>query len=64
VHAGVETLVGIVMAFGGAVEGEHGRVELRMAQGALAAPGMHAGFEQMRGIRMPERISTLLIIRR
>ena len=34
-----------------------------MSQVALDEPGIDAGFEQMGGVGMPERISTLLIIR-
>ena len=33
VHEGVETLVGLFLAFVGEVEGEHGRCELSMAPG-------------------------------
>jgi hypothetical protein len=42
------------MAFVGEVEGEQGGFELGMAQVALDEPGMHAGFEPRRGIRMPQ----------
>ena len=52
------------MPFVGEVEGEHGGFELGMPQVALDEPRIDAGFQQMGGIRMPERISTLLIIRR
>ena len=53
-HEGVEALVGIFLPFVGEVEGEHGGFELGVAQVALDEPGVHAGFEQMGGVGMPE----------
>src|SRR5436309_3290877 len=53
-HEGVETLIGLCMPCGGEVERDHGRFELRMSQGTLDASGMHAGFEERGGVRMPE----------
>jgi hypothetical protein len=64
VHESVEALVGVFMPFMGEVEVEHGGFELGMPQVALDEPRIDAGFQQMGSIRMPERISTLLIIRR
>jgi len=52
------------MPFVGEAGGEHGGFEVSMPQIALDEPRIDAGFQQMGGIRMPERISTLLIIRR
>ena len=42
------------MAFVGEVQVEHRGFELGMAQVALDETGVHAGFEQMGGIRMSE----------
>jgi hypothetical protein len=64
VHEGVDALIGIFMAFVGEVEVHHRGFELGVPQVALDEPGMHAGFQQMGGVGMPERISTLLIMRR
>ena len=63
-HEGVKALVGVFLPFVGEVEGEHGGCELGMPQVTLDETGMHASFEQMGGVGMPEGISTLLIIRR
>src|SRR5215510_13375623 len=35
-------------------EGDHGRCELGVPQGALDEPGMHPGVEEMGGVGMPE----------
>jgi hypothetical protein len=53
-HEGIQTLVSIFMAFVREVQVEHGGFELGMAQVALDETGVHAGFEQMGGIRMSE----------
>jgi hypothetical protein len=52
------------MALLGEVEVQHGGFEPRMAHIPLNGPEIDTGFEQMRGIAVAERISTLLIIRR
>ena len=49
-----EALVGIFMPCVGEVSIDHGRLELGMSQGTLDEPGMHAGFEEVGGVRMPE----------
>jgi len=54
VHEGVETLISLCMPFVGEVEVEHGGFELGMSQVALHEAGIHASFEQMGGIRMPQ----------
>jgi hypothetical protein len=64
VHEGVEALIGILMAFVSQVEGEHRGFELRVPQVALDEPRIDARFQQLRGERVPEGISTLLIMRR
>jgi hypothetical protein len=51
---GVEALVGIFMPCVGERSIDHGRFELGRSQGTLHEPGMHAGFKQMGGVRMPE----------
>src|SRR4029434_2051538 len=48
----------------GDVEIPRGRVDGAVAQQELDRVQIHPGFQQMRGKGMPERISTLLIIRR
>ena len=53
-HEGVETLIGLFMAFVGEVEGEHRGCELGMPQGALDESGVDPGFEQMGRRGMPE----------
>lgn len=53
-HEGVETLISLFMPFVGEVEVEHGGFELGMSQVALNEAGIHASFEQMGGIRMPQ----------
>jgi hypothetical protein len=53
-HEGVETLIGIFMAFVGEVSGDHRSFELGVTQGALDETGIDAGFEQMGGVGMPE----------
>jgi hypothetical protein len=64
VHEGIEALIGLFLPLVGEVEVEHGGFELGMAQITLDETRVHAGFEQMGRVRMPERISTLLILRR
>jgi hypothetical protein len=64
VHEGVKALVGVCMPCVGEVEGEQGGCELGRPQGTLDETGMHASVEQLGGVGMPERISTLLIMRR
>jgi hypothetical protein len=54
VHEGVETLISLCMPCVGEVEGEHGGCELGRSQVALHEAGMHASFEPMGGIRMPQ----------
>jgi len=54
VHEGVEALVGLVMPCVGEVEGDHGGCELGVPQGALNETGVHAGFEPMGGVGMPQ----------
>src|SRR5882672_6381882 len=54
VHEGGEALVGVCMPCVGEVYRDHGGFELGMAQGALDEPGMHASFEQMGGVGMPQ----------
>lgn len=49
---------------GGDMEVTAGRAQAPMAQQELDAPQIHPGFEEMRRETVPERISTLLIIRR
>lgn len=44
------------MAFWGEVEGDHRGFESRMPQVLLDKAEVHAGFEQIRGGRMPERM--------
>ena len=46
------------------MEVEAGRAQTRVTKQQLDAAQVDAGFEQMRRKRVPERISTLLIIRR
>lgn len=53
-HEGVEALVGLFMAFVSEVEVDHRGFELGVSQVALDEPGMHAGFEQMGGVGMPQ----------
>ena len=53
-HQGVETRVGLFLPFVGEVEVNHGRFELRVSQVTLDEPGMHASFEQMGGVGMPQ----------
>ena len=53
-HEGVEALVGIFMPCVGKVSGDHRGVEWGVPQVALDATRMHAGFEQMGGVVMPE----------
>jgi hypothetical protein len=64
VHEGIEAFVSLFVPFMGEMEVDHGRFELGMAQVALDEPRIHARFKEMGGVGMPERISTLLIIRR
>jgi len=52
------------VAFVRQVEGEHGGFEVCMAHRPLHSAEVDASFEQMGGIGMPERISTLHILRR
>ena len=52
-HEGVEALVGIFMPFVGEVYIDHGGFEWCMPQVALDETGIHAGFEEMGGVRMP-----------
>jgi len=54
VHEGVETLVGLFLACVGEVEGDHRGVEVGVPQGARHETGMHAGFEEMGGVGMPQ----------
>jgi hypothetical protein len=63
-HDGIDALDGIFLALVGQVEVQHGGFESRMAHISLNGPEIDTGFEQMRGIAVAERISTLLIIRR
>ena len=49
---------------GGDMEVTAGRAQAPMAQQELDPPQIHPRFEQMRRETVPERISTLLIIRR
>jgi hypothetical protein len=53
-HEGVETLVGLFLAFVGEVEVEHGGFELGVSQVPLDESGINARFEQMGGVRMAE----------
>ena len=53
-HQGVETRVGLFLPFVGEVEVNHGRFALRVSQGTLDEPGIHASFEQMGGVGMPQ----------
>ena len=53
-HEGVEALVGLFMPFVGEVEGDHRGFELGVPQVALDEPGVHASFEQMGGVGMPQ----------
>ena len=53
-HEGVQALVGLFLPLVGEVEGEHRRFELRVPQVTLDETGMHASFEQMGGVRMPQ----------
>jgi len=53
-----------VEGMGGDMEVTAGRAQARMAQQELDAPQIHPCFEEMRRETVPERISTLLIIRR
>ena len=46
------------------MEVEAGRAQTRVPEQQLDAAQVDPGFEQMGGERMPERISTLLILRR
>ena len=48
----------------GDVEIPCGRIDGAVAEQELDGGQIHPGFQQMRGKTMPERISTLLIIRR
>jgi hypothetical protein len=43
---------------------DHGGLHVLMPEQFLHGPNIVAGFQQMRGKRVAERISTLLIIRR
>ena len=49
---------------GGAMEVAAGRAQAPMAQQELDPPQIHPRFEEMRRETVPERISTLLILRR
>src|SRR5947199_6498553 len=51
---GVEALVGLFLAFGGAVSGDQGGCALSMPEGALDEPGGDASFEQRGSVRMAE----------
>jgi hypothetical protein len=53
-HARVDALLGIFMAFVGEVEVDHGRFEPRMSEGALDEAEVDAGFEQRGGVGMSE----------
>lgn len=53
-HEGVEARLGIFRPLVGKVAVEHRGFELRGPQGALDEPRMHAGFQQMGGVRMSE----------
>jgi len=53
VPKGVDALVGLFMPCVGEVEGDHRGFELCVPQVALDETGIHAGFEQMRGVGMP-----------
>src|SRR5262249_2181604 len=54
VQEGVKALVGVFMPFVGEGEGEHGGCEWGMPQGTLDETRVHADFEQMRGVGMPQ----------
>ena len=43
---------------------DHGGLHVLMPEQFLYGPNIVAGFQPLRGERVPERISTLLIIRR
>lgn len=53
-HEGVAALVGIFLPFLGEVSVDHRGFELGMSQVALDETGIHAGFEQMGGVGMPQ----------
>jgi hypothetical protein len=54
VHEGIEALIGLFLACVGEVYIDHGRCELGVPQGALDEPRLHASFEQMGGVGMPQ----------
>jgi hypothetical protein len=54
VHEGIEALIGLFLPLVGEVEVEHGGFELGMAQITLDETRVHAGFEQMGRVRMPQ----------
>jgi hypothetical protein len=54
VHEGVEALVGVLMPCVGEVEGEHGRCEWGVPQGARDESGVHPGCEPMGSLGMPQ----------
>ena len=51
-HEGVEACVGLFMACGGEVQGDHRGVELGVPQGALEESGVDTGFKQMGSVGM------------
>jgi len=53
-HHRVDDIIGMLMALGGEVEVDHGRVQTAVAQILLDATDVDAGFQQMRGIAVPE----------
>src|SRR2546425_4802502 len=54
VHEGVETLIGLLLAFVGEVEGGYGGFKLGMAQVAVDKAGGHARCEPMGGVGMSQ----------
>ena len=60
----MDTLDGIFLSLVGAVQRDHGGFEVCRAHGPLHGAAVDTRFEQMGGIGMPERISTLRIMRR
>ena len=59
-HHVIDQLAGIFLAFLGQVEIEHGGFETGVAQVALNDTQVDAGFEEMSGVRMAQRIIILL----
>jgi len=53
-HHRVDDIIGMLMALGGEVEVDHGRVQTAVAQILLDATDVDAGFQQMSRIAVPE----------